>query len=118
MLALFGNNVRAQVIVFTVKSITKGDGDEFKVTGDLTIKGLTHQVVLNYEHNGSATDHMGNTKVGGTLTGTIDRSTWGLEFKTPIPGGDKILSDKIKLEVDGELVQVPDEAQVAAGATA
>jgi polyisoprenoid-binding protein YceI len=110
-------------IVFTIKSI-KGDGDNFKVTADLTIKGVTKETTLDYEHNGSVVDPYGNTKVGGTLTGSINRSDWGLTWNVPLGGGGLLVGEKVKLEIDGELaLEKPADAEpaaagAAAGATA
>ena len=58
---------------------------------------------FDYEHNGIATDPYGNTKVGGTLTGVIDRTDWGLKWNVPLGGGGLLVSEKVKLEIDGEL---------------
>ena len=103
-------------ITFEVKSITPdGDGD-YKVAGDLTITGVTREISLDYEHSGSVTDPMGNTKVGGTLKGTIDRTDWGLKWNVPLGGGGLLVSEKVKLEIDGELSQVKEEV-VGAGAS-
>jgi polyisoprenoid-binding protein YceI len=110
-------------IVFTLKSIAP-EGDHFKVTGDLTIKDVTHELVLAYEHSGSVQDPFGNTKVGGTLTGTMTRADWGLNWNVPLGGGGLLVSEKVKLEIDGELgLDKPAEADAAtagaaAGATA
>jgi polyisoprenoid-binding protein YceI len=93
------------VIVFQVKSVTPKSGDEYTVVGDLTIKDVTREVVLGYEHGGVVTDPYGNTKVGGSLTGTINRTDWGLKWNVPLGGGGLLVSDKIKIEVDGELAQ-------------
>src|SRR3984893_9982999 len=73
-------------IVFKLKSI-KPDGDNFKVTGDLTIRGVTKEITLDYEHGGSVVDPYGNNRVGGTLTGTINRSDWGLVWNVPLGAG-------------------------------
>jgi polyisoprenoid-binding protein YceI len=110
-------------IVFTLKSI-KPDGDNFKVTGDLTIKDVTKEITLDYEHSGSVVDPYGNTKVGGTLTGTINRSDWGLTWNVALGGGGFLVSEKVKLEIDGELgldkpaEAEPATAEAAASATA
>ena len=103
-------------ITFELKSVKpKGDGT-YLVTGDLTIHGETHEVTLDYEHAGVVTDPYGNTKVGGTLTGTINRSDWGLRWNVPLGGGGMLVSDKVKLEIDGELAL--EKEAVAAGAAA
>jgi polyisoprenoid-binding protein YceI len=92
-------------IVFQVKSVTPKGGDEYTVVGDLTIKDVTKEVALQYEHGGVVTDPYGNTKVGGSLTGTINRTDWGLKWNVPLGGGGLLVSEKIKIEVDGELAQ-------------
>jgi polyisoprenoid-binding protein YceI len=98
-------------IVFKLKSIAPA-GDHFKVTGDLTIKGISREITLDYEHSGSVQDPFGNTKVGGTLTGTITRADWGLNWNVPLGGGGLLVSEKVKLEIDGELgLDKPVEAE-------
>ena len=111
------------VIVFTLKSIAPA-GDHYKVIGDLTIKDITRELALDYEHSGTVVDPFGNTKVGGTLTGTMTRADWGLTWNVPLGGGGLLVSEKVKLEIDGELTQdkaAVEElatAEAAAGATA
>jgi polyisoprenoid-binding protein YceI len=110
-------------IVFKLKSVAPS-GDQYNVTGDLTIKGVTKEITLDYEHSGSVVDPYGNTKVGGTLTGTINRTDWGLSWNVPLGGGGLLVGEKVKLEIDGELGQdkpaeaEPATAKAAAGATA
>ncbi|HUZ70997.1 MAG TPA: YceI family protein [Candidatus Saccharimonadales bacterium] len=107
-------------ITFTLKSIAKA-GADYKVTADLTIKDVTKEITLDYEHNGSVVDPYGNTKVGGTLTGSINRSDWGLVWNVPLGSGGLLVGEKVKLEIDGELGldKAPEaEARVLASATA
>ena len=92
-------------ISFAVKSLRHKHGDTYEVTGDLTIRGATREVMLDYEHNGKVTDPYGNVKVGGTLTGAIKRSEWGLTWNVPLGDGGWLVSDRVKLEIDGELAQ-------------
>jgi polyisoprenoid-binding protein YceI len=108
-------------IVFTVKSINNAGDDKFEVVGDLTIKGVTNAITLDYEHSGSVVDPMGNTKVGGTLTGNVNRKDWGLVWNMPLGGGALLVGEKIKLEIDGELAKEKEAAEAEAapaGATA
>jgi len=105
-------------IVFELKAIRPDHDDVFTVTADLTIRGVTREVTLEYEHSGSVVDPMGNVKVGGSLTGTIKRSDWGLSWNVPLAGGRWLVSDKVKLEIDGELAQVKEPALVGTAAGA
>ncbi len=94
-------------MVFESKSVTR-DGDGYKVVGDLTIKGITKEIELNYEHGGDGMDPFGNRKVGGTLTGTINRRDWGLNWNVPLDAGGVLVSEKIKLEIDFQLAESPE----------
>ena len=107
-------------ITFNLKSIQPAGEGTYKVSGDLTIKDVTREITLDYEHNGIATDPYGNTKVGGTLTGAIDRTNWGLKWNVPLGGGGLLVSEKVKLEIDGELAldKVAAAEEAAAEATA
>ena len=103
-------------IAFDVKSIKPAGDSIYEVSGDLTIHGITKEITLDYEHSGVATDPYGNTKVGGTLTGTINRSDWGLKWNVPLGNGGMLVSEKVKLEIDGELAQVKEAVAAGAGA--
>ncbi len=89
----------------------EGSGDRYRVTGDLTIKDVTKEVTLDYEHGGEVTDPYGNRKIGGTLTGTVKRSEWGLTWNVPLESGGWLVSDNIKLEID---VQVAESKEAVA----
>lgn len=91
-------------MVFETKKIVR-DGDGYKVVGELTIKGITNEVELDYEHGGDNVDPFGNRKVGGTLTGTINRRDWGLNWNVPLDTGGVLVSEKIKLEIDFQLAE-------------
>jgi len=105
-------------ITFDVKSVAKGtDDDSFRVTGGLTIKDVTKDVTLDYEHAGEGTDPYGNRKAGGSLSGTINRADWGLRWNVPLGGGGLLVSEKIKLEIDGQIAEAK-EADVQGAAEA
>jgi polyisoprenoid-binding protein YceI len=105
-------------ITFSANRVEPDGDDTYRVTGDLTIKGETRPVTLEYEHGGVVTDPFGNTKAGGTLSGTINRSDWGLKWNVPLGNGGMLVSDKIKLEIDGQLAQTKEAAAASAGAEA
>lgn len=91
-------------MVFETKEIKAEDGD-YKVVGDLTIKDITKEAVLDYEHGGEGVDPYGNRKIGGTLTGTINRRDWELNWNVPLDTGGVLVSEKIKLEIDFQLAE-------------
>lgn len=92
-------------MIFVSKSITPAGDDTYKVVGDLTIKGVTKEVELTYEHGGDTVDPFGNRKLGGTLTGTIKRSDWGLTWNVALETGGWLVSDKIAIEIDLQVAE-------------
>ena len=100
---------RFPTMTFVTTSI-QPDGDRYRVIGDLTIKEHTHPVELSYEHGGDLKDPFGNRKIGGSLSGQIKRSDWGLVWNVPLEGSGWLVSDDVKLEIDLQVAE-------AAGAT-
>lgn len=79
------------------------DGDKYKVTGDLTIRGVTKPVTLDVEVNGFGPDPYGGTRAGFSATTKINRTDFGVSFNAPIPGG-VMVSENIEIEIEGEAV--------------
>src|SRR6478736_1498901 len=73
------------------------DGGDYKVTGDLTIKGVTQQVVLDLEFNGVSGDPWGGTRSGFSAVTEISRKDFGIDFNIPLDGGGHVVGDKIKI---------------------
>ena len=76
------------------------DGDEWTITGDLTIKDVTKPVTIEFEETGSAVDPFGNVRVGFEGSTTINRKDWGLTWNAALETGGVLVSEKIKLEFD------------------
>ena len=76
------------------------DGDDWTITGDLTIKGVTKPVTIPFEFTGSAQDPFGNIRIGFEGAATINRKDWGLTWNAALETGGVLVSDKIKLEFD------------------
>ena len=105
-------------MTFVSKSVSPvGDGT-YKVVGDLTIKDVTREIELTYEHGGADIDPYGNRKIGGTLSGTIKRSDWGLTWNVPLDSGGWLVSEKIGLEVDLQVAESADAVEEEAEAEA
>lgn len=76
------------------------DGDDWTITGDLTIKDVTKPVTIEFEENGSAKDPFGNVRVGFEGSVTVNRKDWGLTWNAALETGGVLVSEKIKLEFD------------------
>ena len=86
----------------TVRS-TKAEalgGDDYRITGDLTILGTTRPLAIDLEFNGAAKDPFGNERVGFEGKAEILRSEWGLTWNAALETGGVLVSDKIKLNFD------------------
>lgn len=79
------------------------DGE--KLTGDLTIRNITQKVTLDVEFNGIAVDPYGQTKAGFEITGEINRKDFGLKWDAVTEAGNVVVSDKVKLAINIQLVK-------------
>ncbi|MER5600959.1 YceI family protein [Streptomyces sp. NPDC002265] len=75
-------------------------GDGFRITGDLTILGVTKPLAIDLEFSGAAKDPFGNERVGFEGKAEILRSEWGLTWNAALETGGVLVSDKIKLHFD------------------
>ncbi|NYG59591.1 polyisoprenoid-binding protein YceI [Nocardioides daedukensis] len=78
----------------------ESDGDDWAVTGDLTIKGVTKPVTVPFEFTGSAQDPFGNVRVGFEGELAVNRKDWGLSWNAALETGGVLVSEKIKLKFD------------------
>lgn len=83
----------------------RGDGAEYVLTGDLTIKGVTRSIELDVEFEGVSPDPWGGTRVGFSAEGEINRRDFGLNFDVKIDTGAALVSEKIKIQLDVEAVK-------------
>jgi polyisoprenoid-binding protein YceI len=83
-----------------VSTAVSRDGDEWTITGDLTIKGVTKPVTIEFEETGSAKDPFGNIRVGFEGDVTVNRKDWDLTWNAALETGGFLVSEKIKLEFD------------------
>jgi polyisoprenoid-binding protein YceI len=84
------------------------DGDDYTIDGELTVRGVTRPVSLDFEVNGFGPDPYGGTRAGFSARGEINRMDFGVSFNASVPGG-VMISEKIQLEIDVEAVLRKDE---------
>jgi polyisoprenoid-binding protein YceI len=75
-------------------------GDDYRITGDLSILGVTKPITIDLEFNGAAKDLYGNERVGFEGKAEILRSEWGLTYNAALETGGVLISDKVKLNFD------------------
>ncbi|TJY43303.1 polyisoprenoid-binding protein [Cohnella pontilimi] len=87
-------------ITFTVTQVRSKGGEEYEITGDLTIAGVTKPVTLNGEISGPAKDPWGNEKIAVSAAGSLNRSEFGLTWNAALEAGGVLVSDTIKLNIE------------------
>jgi len=92
-------------ITFVSTAVEQTDDEEFTVTGDVTIKGQTRQVAVDFTLTGSALDPFGNTRVGFEGAVALKRSDWGLVWNAALETGGVLVSDKVQLEFDVSVIK-------------
>lgn len=91
-------------ITFTSTAVAK-DGSDLKITGDLTIKGITKPITLNVEFSGVTKDLYGNTKAGFSFSGKLNRLDWGINFNAALETGGVLLGEEVKYEGEIQLIK-------------
>ena len=93
-------------MTFTSKSV-EVSGDEFAITGDLTLRGVTKSEVLKGEFGGIVTDGYGQTKAGATASTIIDRHAYGVSWNAALEAGGFTLGDDVTITFELQVVLQP-----------
>jgi polyisoprenoid-binding protein YceI len=80
-------------------------GSEYIVRGDLTLHGVTKPIELTLEFNGVTGDPWGGTRAGFSAATEINRRDYGVDISMPMDGGGVVVGDKIKIEIEAEIVK-------------
>ena len=92
-------------ITFSATEITLNSLDDYKLTGNLTIKGITKSISLDLENGGLMKDPWGNLKAGFTILGSINRTDFGLVWNAPLETGGVLVSDEVRINCEIQLVK-------------
>jgi polyisoprenoid-binding protein YceI len=85
---------------FQSRSVEQIDDETFRIVGDLTLHGITNELVLTAEVNGVDVDPYGNEKVGLEVTGQLSRGDYDMKFNQALGSGNMLVADKVKLALD------------------
>jgi polyisoprenoid-binding protein YceI len=97
-------------ITFASTSVEQVDEDRFQVTGDLTIKGITNPVTIEFDYAGTAVDPFGNHRLGLDGGVVINRRDWGVNWNATLEAGGVLVSDKVTLEFEVSAIRAADDA--------
>ena len=92
-------------IEFVSTGVKSHDGNEFVLTGDLTIKGVSRPVELEVEFEGVGRSPYGFDVFGFSASTEIDREDWGLTYNMALESGGVMIGKKIKIEIEGEAIR-------------
>ncbi len=98
-------------ITFKCKRIEQLGENHGHVIGDLTIKDVTREVVLEVEYLGQAKSPWGTTNAGFTATTKVNRKEWGLNWNAALETGGWLVGDEVKINIEVEFTKVPEEVK-------
>jgi polyisoprenoid-binding protein YceI len=98
-------------MTFVSRKVEKTGDDEFRVTGDLTIHGVTKETILTAsEVTSEGTDPWGQIRIGAVIKGKVNRKDFGLNWSAPLETGGVLVGDDVKLEFDLQFVKAQSAA--------
>lgn len=95
-------------IVFEGTSFKKIKDDQYELTGNLTMKGISKEVKLDVVFGGINKDPWGNQKAGFSISGKINRKDWGLNWNAALETGGVLVSDEVKIHGEVQFVKKTD----------
>ncbi len=101
-----------QITFFSGSIVKDNNSAGYELWGELTIKDITRNIKLNVEFGGIIKDPSGNEKAGFTVSGTINRSDWGLVWNALIEASGVAVSEEVAILCEVELTNVGNEVRI------
>lgn len=101
----FFNAAEHPKMTFESTSFTKTSDGEYKLTGNLTIRGNSQEITLNAEYGGTVVDPYGQTKAGFEVSGKLNRKEFGLKWSAVTEAGSVVVSEEVKLLMSVQFVK-------------
>jgi polyisoprenoid-binding protein YceI len=93
-------------ITFASKKVEQVAADRYKVTGDLTMHGVTKEVTLDVQGSPQPlNDPFGNVKLGGVATTRLNRQDFGIAWSKALDGGGVVVGDDVDVTIDLEVTK-------------
>lgn len=91
-------------LTFVSTSFEKTGKNTYKLTGELTIRGITKTIELDVTHGGTVEDPYGQTKAGFEISATVNRKEFGLKWNAVTEAGNVVVSDEVKLLLNVQFI--------------
>jgi len=91
------------VMTFTGRRVEGDIAGQFKLVGDLTIRGVSREVVLDVTAEGATSDPWGNERLGFSATGAINRGDFGLTYNQALETGGVLVGEQVRISINVEL---------------
>ena len=101
----FFNAERYPKMTFRSTRVEQIDGTNWKVTGELTVRDVTKEVVLDTEYEGRIVDPWGNERIGFTARTELSRKEFGVRWNAAIETGGVVVGDKVRISLNIEIVR-------------
>ena len=101
----FFNAEKYPKLTFTSTSFKRTGDDEYKLTGDLTIRDVTKSITLDVVHGGTIQDPYGQTKAGFEISGKINRKDFKLKWNAVTEAGTIVVAEDVKLVMNVQFIQ-------------
>jgi len=106
----FFDVVKYPAMTFKSKKVAKAGKDKLKVTGDLTLHGVTKEVVLNVDGpTKEIKDLYGNIRKGASATATINRKDFGLNWNKALETGGVVVGDEVHITIEIEMIKAKEK---------
>ena len=94
-----------QELTFVSTAFKQVDDENYRLTGLLTIKGISKEVTLDVEFGGVNKDPWGNEKAAFAVSGKINRKEWGLNWNAALETGGVLVSDEVRINAEVQFVK-------------
>jgi polyisoprenoid-binding protein YceI len=109
----FLNAEQYPYLIFKSKRVEQIDATHGRIIGDLTIRDVTREVVLDVEYAGQSKSPWGTISAGFNARTTINRKDWGLTWNVALETGGVLVGEDITINIEIELVKQPEEVATA-----
>lgn len=92
-------------LIFESDKLEKIDEENYKVYGTLTMRGVSKKIILNAEYGGKTQDPWGNTRIGFSVSGKINRKDFGVSFSMISETGGILLGEDVTISANAEFVK-------------